>query len=232
MAVLFTIGFVFWRFLEIITLVSSHCIPGFGANMSPAPKAQAPRHFSIPTMGMLAYFVNGYVNANQLTPNYILILFIVSVLALAWAIFTLFSYHRSSSNALFVAIIDLGFVGAFIAAVYYLRFIASANCTSIRGTSYDVSFGIFGSFNGNGVDVDTDKTCAMLKACFAFGIMNCIFFFFTAVLAWFHGDRATKDTRYHRETHYSRHGHRTASRHSSRHGSRRRSSHSHRRVYV
>lgn len=66
----------------------------------------APRQ--IPTMGMLAYFVNGYVNANQLTPNYILILFIVSVLALAWAIFTLFSYHRSSSNALFVAIIDLG----------------------------------------------------------------------------------------------------------------------------
>lgn len=59
-------------------------------------------------MGMLAYFVNGYVQANQLTPNYILILFIVSVLALAWAIFTLFSYHRSSSNALFVAIIDLG----------------------------------------------------------------------------------------------------------------------------
>lgn len=59
-------------------------------------------------MGMLAYFVDGYVKANQLTPNYILILFIVSVLALAWAIFTLFSYHRSSSNALFVAIIDLG----------------------------------------------------------------------------------------------------------------------------
>ncbi|KAL1873480.1 hypothetical protein Daus18300_003843 [Diaporthe australafricana] len=183
-------------------------------------------------MGMLAYFVNGYVNANQLTPNYILILFIVSVLALAWAIFTLFSYHRSSSNALFVAIIDLGFVGAFIAAVYYLRFIASANCTSISGTSYDVSFGIFGSFNGNGIDVDTNKTCAMLKACFAFGIMNCIFFFFTAVLAWFHGDRVGKDTKYYRETHYSRRGHRASSRHSSRHGSRRRSSHSHRRVYV
>lgn len=209
-------------------------------------------------MGMLAYFVNGYVNANQLTPNYILILFIVSVLALAWAIFTLFSYHRSSSNALFVAIIDLGtnllprgpslrfpdtsaqptnprlptgFVGAFIAAVYYLRFIAGANCTDVRGTTYDVDFGIFGSFNGNGITVDTNKTCAMLKACFAFGIMNCIFFFFTAVLAWFHGERVGKDTRYYRETHYSRRGHR---RHSSgsRHGSRRRSSHSHRRVYV
>ncbi|KAK7716657.1 hypothetical protein SLS63_011082 [Diaporthe eres] len=215
MAVLFTIGFVFWRFLEIVTL--SGC-------------AVAEAH-PIPTMGMLAYFVDGYVKANQLTPNYILILFIVSVLALAWAIFTLFSYHRSSSNALFVAIVDLGFVGAFIAAVYYLRFIASANCTSIRGTSYDVSFGIFGSFNGNGIDVDTNKTCAMLKACFAFGIMNCIFFFFTAVLAWFHGERVGKDTKYYRETHYSRRGHRRHSS-SSRHGSRRRSSHSHRRVYV
>lgn len=128
-------------------------------------------------------------------------------------------------------VLPAGFVGAFIAAVYYLRFIASADCTNISGTSYDVSFGIFGSFNGNGISVDTNKTCAMLKACFAFGIMNCIFFFFTAVLAWFHGDRVTKDTRYYRETHYSRRGHR---RHSSgsRHGSRRRSSHSHRRVYV
>lgn len=57
---------------------------------------------------MLAYFVNGYVNDNVLTPNYILVLFIVSVLALAWAIFTLFLYHRSSANAKFVALIDLG----------------------------------------------------------------------------------------------------------------------------
>lgn len=74
----------------------------------------------------------------------------------------------------------------------------------------------------------------MLKACFAFGIMNCIFFFFTAVLAWFHGDRVGRDTKYYRETHYRRSSgrrHSTGSRH-SRHGSRRRSSHSHRRVYV
>lgn len=220
-------------------------------------------------MGMLAYFVNGYVNANQLTPNYILILFIVSVLALAWAIFTLFSYHRSSANAQFVALIDLGmspimapgcalqrarlrrreymgdsltrfdrmtgFVGAFIAGVYYLRFIAGANCTNITyGSTYDIDFGIFGSFSGNGVSVDTNKTCALLKASFALGIMNCIFFFFTAVLAWLHGGRLSRDnpskTRYYRETHYSRHGHR---RRRSSHGSRRSSrSHSHRRVYV
>lgn len=241
---LFTIGFVFWRFLEILTL--------------------------IPVVGMLAYFVNGYVNDNLMTPNYILVLFIVSVLALAWAIFTLFLYHRSSNNAKFVALIDLGkayfpflsfpfpspssqcarnpqadthrpppplgFVGAFIAGVYYLRFIAGANCTNIAaGSTYDVSFGIFGSFSGNGVDINTNKTCAMLKASFAFGIMNCIFFFFTAVLAWIHGDHMSRDRRtskrYYRETHYSRRGHRRRRSSHGSHGSRR-SSHSHRRVYV
>ncbi|KAH8682562.1 hypothetical protein BX600DRAFT_506144 [Xylariales sp. PMI_506] len=203
---LFAVFFAFWRFMQIITL--------------------------IPTMGMLAYFVNGYVTANALTPNYILILFIVSVLGLAWAIFTLFSYHRSSSNARFVALIDLGFVGAFIAAVYYLRFIANANCTNVvAGSSVDISFGIFGSANVNGIDINTDKTCAMLKACFAFGIMNCVFFFFTAVLAWIHGDSMVKEDRsktYYRETHYRRHGHRSSR---SPH-SRRSSHHSHRRVYV
>jgi hypothetical protein len=182
-------------------------------------------------MGMLAYFVNGYVQANALTPNYILVLFIVSVLGLAWAIFTLFSYHRSSTNALFVSVIDLGFVGAFIAAVWYLRFIGSADCTHIvAGDGYDLSFGIFGSAHVNGVDASTDKTCAMLKASWAFGIMNCVFFFFTAILAWFHGDRQTTSDRttYRRETHVHRHAHRSSRSPHSRHSSH----HSHRRVYV
>lgn len=181
---------------------------------------------------MLAWFVDGYTKNNQMTPTWILVLFIVSVLALTWAIFTLFSYHRSSTNALFVALIDLGFVGAFIAAVYYLRFIATADCVHITaGDQYDVSFGIFGSAQVNTIDTTVNKTCAMLKASFAFGIMNCIMFFFTSVLAWFHGDHMSSSDRktYYRETHYSRHG----SRHHSRspHGSRH-SHHSHRRVYV
>lgn len=202
----------------------------FSRTNTPANICLFPSPPQIPTMGMLAYFVNGYVQNNLLTPNYVLILFIVSVLALAWAIFTLFSYHRSSGNAMFVGLVDLGFVGAFIAAVYYLRFIGAADCTHIvRGGSWDVSFGIFGSVYGSTLGVDTDKTCAMLKASWAFGIMNCIMFFFTAVLAWLHGDRSSrKDTKYYRESHYSRRGHR---RRSGSHHSRR-SSHSHRRVYV
>ncbi|KAK0625376.1 hypothetical protein B0T17DRAFT_617474 [Bombardia bombarda] len=212
---LFGMFFVFWRFLEIITL--------------------------IPTMGMLAYFVNGYTTANQLTPSYILVLFIVSVLALAWAIFTLFSYHRSKSNARFVGLIDLGFVGAFIAAVYYLRFIGNADCTHITpGSSYDVSFGIFGSASVNGVHVSTDKTCGMLKASWAFAIMNTVFFAATAVLAVMHGDRAPEggtrkvvvtETSRHRSGSGSHHHSRRRSHSGSHHGSRR-SSHSHHRAYV
>ncbi|KAI1324680.1 hypothetical protein F5Y16DRAFT_301526 [Xylariaceae sp. FL0255] len=204
---LFAVFFAFWRFLQIITL--------------------------IPTVGLLGYFVNGYNNANALTPDYILVLFIVSVLALAWAIFTLFSYHRSSANAIFVAAIDILFVGAFIGAVYALRFIASADCTNVTpGSSYDITFGIFGSAEVNGVDVNIDKTCAMLKASFAFGIINVILFFFTAVLACLHGDRMSSKERtsYVRETHYHRHGHRSSRSPHSRHSHQ--SRHSHRSSYV
>ncbi|KAB5584915.1 hypothetical protein GE09DRAFT_8153 [Coniochaeta sp. 2T2.1] len=195
---LFAVFFAFWRFAEIVTL--------------------------IPLLGMLSYFVDGYNKNNLLTPNYILILFIVSVLSAAWAIFTLFSYHRSSSNARFVGLIDLGFVGALIAGVYYLRFIAGANCSRIiPGDSYDVTFGIFGSAHLNGFSVSVNKTCAMLKACFALGIMNIVFFFFTAVLALLHGDDSDKKVR--RERSRSHHRHRSGSRHGSH-----RSSHSHSRV--
>jgi hypothetical protein len=204
---LFAVFFAFWRFMQIVTL--------------------------IPTMGMLAWFVSGYVEANQLTPNFVLVLFIVSTLGLAWAIYTLFSYHRSSNNSLWVSFVDLLFVGAFIGSAWTLRMMADADCVNVRrGSPVDVSLGAFGSATVNtGLDVNVGKTCAMLKACFAFAIMNAIMFFFTAVLAWFHGDRmSSRDAKtYHRETHYHRHGHRGS--HHSRSRSRH-SSHSHRRAYV
>ncbi|KAF7939223.1 uncharacterized protein EAE97_007303 [Botrytis byssoidea] len=203
---LFGMFFAFWRFCEIITL--------------------------IPTLGMLAFFVNIYASNNALTPNYILVLFIVSVLACAWAIATLFTYHRTRSNALFVSFIDLCFVGAFIAGVYELRFITNSDCSHLTTTpGYYINFGAFGNANINGVSVKVDKTCAMLKACFAFGIMNCIFFFITSLLACMvgkgHERTARRDEKvYVRETHVTRHGHRRSGSHRSRRSG------SHRRTYV
>jgi hypothetical protein len=144
---------------------------------------------------MLSYFVNIYNTEDRLTPTSILVLFIVTVLATVWSIFTLFTYHRSRYNSHFVAFIDLCFVGAFIAGVYYLRGIANDTCTSINSESYTLTFGIFGQAEINAFGVSIDKTCAMLKACWAFGIMNCIFFFITSLLAALVGGRAPPVTK-------------------------------------
>ncbi|KAG9238203.1 hypothetical protein BJ875DRAFT_502185 [Amylocarpus encephaloides] len=189
---LFGIFFAFWRFMEIVTL--------------------------IPTLGMLSYFVHIYASNNALTPNYILVLFIVSVLAAVWAIATLFTYHRAKSNALFVSFVDLCFIGAFIAGVYELRAIGGYDCTSISSNDrpfFGISVGSSG-FTLSGFSVKTDKTCAMLKACFAFGIMNCIFFAITSLLALFVGRGHSKEKDiYVRESHYSRSGHRRSGSHRS-----------------
>jgi hypothetical protein len=165
---------------------------------------------------MLAYFVHIYASNNALTPTYILVLFIVSVLGAAWAIATLFTYHRSKQNARFVSFIDLCFVGALIAGVYELRGITKENCSTITtGAPYTIYFGI-GSATFNSLHFAANKQCSMLKASFAFGIMNTIFFFITSMLAFFHGNskEARKET-YVRETHYSRHGHRRSGSHRS-----------------
>jgi hypothetical protein len=165
---------------------------------------------------MLAYFVHIYASNNVLTPTYILILFIVSVLGAAWTITTLFTYHRSKSNSHFVAFIDLCFVGALIAAVYELRGITHQNCTSVTsGNSYQISFGILGSATVNGLHFSANKQCAMLKASFVFGIMNCVFFFITSMLAFSHGGGRKETTTYVKETHVSRHGHRRSGSHRS-----------------
>ncbi|MCJ1373929.1 hypothetical protein MMC20_005159 [Loxospora ochrophaea] len=150
--------FLFFRFFEIVTL--------------------------IPALGMLAYFVHIYASANQLTPNFVLVLFIVTVLATVWAIITALRRNSTRRSALFVAFIDLCFVGALIAGVYELRFIAKANCTNFTTTTVGASgdgFGIYGTVP----TANTNKQCAMLKASFAFGIMNILFFFMTSILALF-----------------------------------------------
>ncbi|KAH7402656.1 hypothetical protein BKA66DRAFT_449245 [Pyrenochaeta sp. MPI-SDFR-AT-0127] len=182
------LSFMFWRIFQIITL--------------------------IPTLGMLAWFVDWYNDRNLLTPRSILILFIVSVLGAAWAIGTLFLYTRARHSANFVAFIDLLFVGAFIGAVYELRGIGDADCSSWRSNgSYNADLGLF-NVSGNTYALNVDRQCAMLKASWVFGIMNCIFFFITMLLALLvhrHHRNDTDRVVVKREVHRSRHGHRSRS---------------------
>lgn len=198
--------FGFWRVAEIITL--------------------------IPVVGMLAWFVDGFNDNNQLTPIFILVLFIVATLALAWAMGTLFLYFRARSSGAFVAFVDLLFVGAFIAAVYQLRGITDVSCGNFDSNNSIWlnlgPFGYVGQQTNDGLADNPRKNCSMLKASFAFGIMNCIFFFFTFLFALWVG--------HHNRPEYDRHHRRdrtiveTRTRHSRspRYSSPRRSHHSHR----
>ena len=122
----------------------------------------------------------------MLTQSFARTLFIVSVLAAAWAIATLFRRKSTRDSAIFVSFIDLCFVGAFIAGVYELRAVASQHCSDISfNDSFYITVGSNG-VSGNGpISADLNKQCAMKKASFAFGIMNCIFFFFTSFLLLF-----------------------------------------------
>ncbi|KAK4555092.1 hypothetical protein LTR86_007858 [Recurvomyces mirabilis] len=175
-------GFLFlsWRIFEIIIL--------------------------IPIVGMLAYFVHQYVHANLLTPDYILVLFIVSVIALAWAVFTTIDYLRARHDALFVGLFDLGLVGALIAGVYYLRNIAHQNCTNL-----DAGFN-----NGSGyLSFSANKACTMLKASFALAIIAILAFFVTFLLALLVARNHRNDDRVVVKREY-----RTSSRNHSRHRSR------------
>lgn len=138
----------------------------------------------IPVIGMLSWFVDGFNSSNLLTPNYILVLFIVSVLAGAWALFTLIGYARTRHSGLFVALVDLLFVGALIGGVVELRGIAHENCSNFSAGSFYVSLGPFGEYGRQSNSpwaASINKPCAMLKASFAFAIMNIIFFFTTFV---------------------------------------------------
>lgn len=141
--------------------------------------------FVVPIVGMLGWFVHGYSSENQLTPTTILVLFIVSCLALGWVVFTIVGYTTAKHSGLFLAFIDLCFIGAFIAGVYYLRGISHANCSNWRNDgNYYASFGIFGeygSLSGNKWALDVNKNCAMLKASFALGIIEILLFAVTAV---------------------------------------------------
>ncbi|GES62405.1 hypothetical protein ATEIFO6365_0005038200 [Aspergillus terreus] len=171
--------------------------------------------FLIPIIGMLAYFVDGYLKANIITPVYILVLFIVSTIAVFWCFDTLIRHSTTKRSAGFVAFVDLLFFGAFIAGVYQLRFIANADCAHWNGGSVYISlgpFGAYGSRTDNPLSLDINKTCAMLKTCFALGIMEVIFFFWTAFWALFMYRRSSEvvvkeTTTVRRRSHSSRRGH-------------------------
>ncbi|KOS22050.1 hypothetical protein ESCO_002285 [Escovopsis weberi] len=156
-----------------------------------------------PVVGMLGWLVTVFNNYNALTPDPVLILFIVSLLALTWAVLTLFSYQSSSHNASLVALVDLLFVGAFIGGVFALRGIRHADCDHPTPPTYWTAH-VPGVADAD-IPWGLRKPCAMLKASWAFAIINCLMWPVTAFAAYLHGDRepeAHKHTRVPSESMY------------------------------
>lgn len=131
------------------------------------------------------------------------------MLGVAWAIATLFRRKSTRRSAFFVSFVDLCFAGALIAGVYELRGITKANCANFQS-----SRGFYITLNSDGFSgkspfsFNLDRTCAMLKASFAFGIMNIIFFCTTSFLLLFMHHKEDKEVvvkeTYRRRSHDSR----------------------------
>jgi len=138
----------------------------------------------IPIIGMLAYFVHPYAHAHADTPDRLLAFFIISILATAWALFTLhqFRKYRDVSGP-FIALVDLLFVGAWIACIVLYRKISNANCGHLS-VPIGVQLGDNNYSGGNDFGYHVNKECAMYKASWALAIVECVLFFITAILSW------------------------------------------------
>lgn len=139
---------------------------------------------AIPIIGMLGYFVDNYRTAHSKIPDRLLAFFIISILAAAWALFTLHQFRklRNISGPL-IAAVDLLFMGAFIACVILYRGVTKSDCgrlsVPIGVTLGDKQYG-----GGNGLGLHVQKECAMTKSSWALAIAEIVFFFATAILSW------------------------------------------------
>lgn len=139
---------------------------------------------ALPIIGMLGWFIHPYVDNNQTPPDGLLTLFIVSILACAWAIGTLFQFHRFRSvSGPFIAIIDIGFVGAWIAGIYLNRGISNADCSNFS-VPVGIQYGDKTYSGGNNWSASVNRPCAMFKASWILSIIECVLFFVTCVLSW------------------------------------------------
>ncbi|KAA8893639.1 hypothetical protein FN846DRAFT_503411 [Sphaerosporella brunnea] len=137
----------------------------------------------IPIWGMLSWFVNAWQPATT-PPDYILFLFIVSLLATVYALLTLLDYRANRWTPLYVSLLDLCFFGVLIGGVVVLApYAQHTDCLSYTAAPRVVYYGNgSGSFSAGALAAN--RQCLMLKASWGLGVVDVLLFFFTAVLAW------------------------------------------------
>lgn len=140
----------------------------------------------IPIWGMLAWFVHQYSRNDQSTPAEILVLFIAALAGTAWGLVSFFQFHHSIGLSILVFVMDLIILGGLIAGVVLLRDVSDQDCTAVS-VPIRISWGdnSWSMNNGNGWDISFKKSCMMLKSAWALGIVNCVLWFISALLALF-----------------------------------------------
>jgi hypothetical protein len=144
----------------------------------------------IPVLGIMGWYIHGFAVVNILTPDYILVLFIVSVVAVVWALLTLIAIGSTRRSGIMIGLIDIGVLGGLIAGIYILRGIGTSNCASASWGAIDIDlgpFGVWGESWGSPYAQDIDQNCGLLKAAWALAIINCFLWPFSglfAILNW------------------------------------------------
>jgi len=130
--------------------------------------------FLIPPLGMLSAIVHNYVSHNQLAPAFVLVLFIVVVIASVWTLLTMLLYGLTKKNGYLVALVDLLIFGGLIGGVVVLGPVAGLSCSSpnLQSPIYlESAYNVY----------DFGNFCNLLKASFGLAVIEIILFFFTIV---------------------------------------------------
>lgn len=139
---------------------------------------------SIPVIGMLGWFVDQYVQNKAEVPDRLLAWFIISILACAWALVTVYQFNRYRSvSGPLIALVDALFMGAFIGMAIIFRGISDTDCGNLD-VPVGVTFGDNTYSGGSDLNASINKPCALMKASWALSIINCVLFFITACLSW------------------------------------------------
>lgn len=126
-------------------------------------------------------------------PSFVLGLFVTSVLAIFWVFFASSLCHRRASCRKLVFLLDLCAAAALLVGLAILRWRFPDDCGassfSLRRVPVDqVSFVWREECFRGGLE----QVCVLFNRCFVFGIMNIIFFMFSAAFALFVSQWATR----------------------------------------
>jgi len=136
----------------------------------------------IPCWAILAWFISHIAPATA--PDWILLMFVIALLATVYCFFTWLAYRSWAFTPLWIALLDLCFMAVFIAAdVILAPQVVNTNCVTFGSPSV-----LFYASDGEVVTsadsgIRANNQCLMLKAAWGLGIANTVMLFLTFVLA-------------------------------------------------